>query len=70
MWIYRMLLLAQPNGTPPPDKILSRMFGPVPRTNDPKAGGLGISPVDFMGNVKQTYWRGSYPQELVGCNFG
>ena len=33
-----------------PQRVLERMFGEVPDTNNPKEGGLGISPLHFMLN--------------------
>jgi hypothetical protein len=39
--------------TPPPDRILHRMFDPVSRSLDPSAGGLGVSPTAFMSGAKK-----------------
>jgi hypothetical protein len=52
---------ADAHGTPPPDSLLKRMFDPVPDTNDPNEGGLGISFDTFVLHSKLYGWR-SFPQ--------
>ena len=45
------------SGDPPPDGLLKRMFDPVSKTNDPNAGGLGISPAELMRTAKHYRWN-------------
>lgn len=46
------------HGTPPPDKLLKRMVDPVSKSNDPNAGGLGISASHYMQTAKQYGYQG------------
>jgi NTP pyrophosphatase (non-canonical NTP hydrolase) len=81
--IWQVLVLARPPkittrwGTPPSDEILKRMFSPVPtgdnsETDNPKAGGLGMSPVELMSKSKWYRWDGttnSEGKEVDECQF-
>ena len=61
--LYDVFVLSAPpgyfevHGTPPPDPLLKRMFDPVSKTNDPNAGGLGISPAELMRTAKHYDWN-------------
>jgi hypothetical protein len=61
--LWKTLALAQPKGgyrlaraQPPSDETLERVFGPVPDTNDPNAGGLGVSPARLMAGQEWHLW--------------
>jgi hypothetical protein len=58
--LWQLLVLSRPpkSGyelwrTPPTDEILKRMFDPVPDSDKPTEGGLGIQPAVFMRATKQ-----------------
>jgi hypothetical protein len=64
--VYDVFVLAAPrgafqyHGTPPPSELLKRMFDPVSKSNDPEAGGLGISPGELMRTAKHDNWGCDY----------
>ena len=74
--LYDVFVLAAPqggsdiHGTPPPDGLLKRMFDPVSKTDDPNAGGLGISPAELMRTAKHYQWNEAEDPLGVGCYFG
>lgn len=61
--VWQVLVMSQPlgsgyHGTPPPDRLLNRLFSPVPTgkgaaTTDPEAGGLGMSPEALLAS---SFW--------------
>jgi hypothetical protein len=72
--IWQVLVLARApkkttvHGQPPSDEMLKRMFGPVPGAdspdaNNPKADGLGMSPVEVMRPAKWYRWSGTTTRE-------
>jgi hypothetical protein len=72
--IWQALVLARPpnkttvHGQPPSDEMLKRMFSPVPvgdspDANNPKADGLGMSPVEVMRPAKWSRWAGTTTKE-------
>ena len=73
--LYDVFVLSAPpgyfevHGTPPPDPLLKRMFDPVSKTNDPNAGGLGISPAELMRTAKHYDWNPRL-NPGGGCDFG
>ena len=58
------------HGTPPPDGLLKRMFDPVSKTDDPKAGGLGVSPAELTRTAKHHGWNEAEDPTGVGCYCG
>jgi hypothetical protein len=59
--LWKLLVLSRPrgqsyHGTPPPDDTLKRMFVPVPDSNRPQDGGLGISPARLMREADWHLW--------------
>jgi hypothetical protein len=57
-------------GISPPDALLKRMFDPVARTDDPKAGGLAISPAELMRTAKHySFSKAQAPNGFL-CSFG
>lgn len=64
---WEVLVLAVPpavsdqHGTPPPETLLHRMYDPVSGSNDPEAGGLGISPTQLMGTAPLYGWEHGGP---------
>jgi hypothetical protein len=74
--LYDVFVLAAPqgffedHGTPPPDGLLKRMFDPVSKTDDPNAGGLGISPAELMRTAKHYRWNAAQDPPDVYCYFG
>jgi hypothetical protein len=54
----------------PPRDVLDRMFGPLDKTLDPKAGGLGINKADFMISANGGDYDNATKKKLgnpVGC---
>ena len=57
----------------PPRAVLGRMFGPLDKTLDPKAGGLGINKADFMISANRGDYDNATKEKLgnpVGCGTG
>jgi hypothetical protein len=68
------VVAAQPGGTDhygtyPPQSIVQRMFGPVSKTNDPNAAGLGISMPAYVLSQKASFWEGSQAEEDDHCGW-
>jgi hypothetical protein len=59
---WQTLVLSRPPapttrwGQPPSDELLKRMFDPVANSNNPKEGGLAISPSKLMAGARWTLW--------------
>ena len=71
---WNVLVLAVPlgndiHGTPPPDALLKRMYGLVSGDNDPKDGGLGMSPSVFMSGAPQYGYENTGPGDDVDCTW-
>ncbi len=70
-----MVLTAIPDstdttGTPPPDALLKRMFDPVPRTNDPKEGGLGMQLSELSRTANKIWgWQVEAPGMDPQCTW-
>jgi hypothetical protein len=70
---YDTFVLSRPpgtftgHGTPPSHELLERMFAPVPRSNDPTVGGLGMEPASFMAAARHRTWYSSPSQEEINC---
>jgi hypothetical protein len=57
----------------PPRAVLDRMFGPLDKTLDPRAGGLGINKADFMISANRGDYDNATKEKLgnpVGCGTG
>ena len=71
---WNVLVLAVPlgndvYGTPPPDPLLNRMFDSVSGSNDPAAGGLGMSPSVFMSGAQQYGYENTGPGYDEDCTW-
>ena len=64
---YEIFVLSVPpgantyHGTPPDVATLTRMFGPVAKSNEVGDGGLDISPVNMMRSATHDGWTGQGP---------
>lgn len=73
--LYDTFVLSRPpgagtqHGTPPSEELLQRMFAPVPRTNDLRAGGLGMEPSAFMAAAPHRTWYSREEQEMINCSW-
>lgn len=74
--LYDVFVLSAPvlwphvYGISPPEELLKRMFDPVATTDDPKAGGLGISPAELMRTAKHySFSKAQAPNGFL-CSFG
>ncbi len=54
---------------PPSEALVHRTFGPVSRTPDPAAGGLGISPTELMRTAKHYGWKHGGPGNDGDCDW-
>ena len=57
----------------PPRAVLGRMFAPLDKTLDPRAGGLGINKADFMISANQGDYDSATKEQLgnpLGCGTG
>ena len=74
--LYDVFVLSAPvlwphvYGISPPEELLKRMFDPVATTDDPKAGGLGISPAELMRTAKHTSFSEAQAPNGFVCSFG
>jgi hypothetical protein len=72
---YQTFVIAAPpggtdeTGTYPPQSIVGRMFGPVSKTNDPNAGGLGMSMPAYALAQKPSFWEGSQAEDDDHCGW-
>ncbi len=57
------------HGSPPGNDLLERMFDPVSRSGNPKAGGLGISREQLSYEADHDYWFGSESAEARRCGW-
>lgn len=72
---YQSYVIAAPpgsedtTGTYPPQSIVQRMFGPVSKTKDPNAGGLGISLPAYALSQKPAFWELTQDEEDDHCGW-
>lgn len=57
------------HGSPPGNDLLERMFDPVSRSGNPKAGGLGMSREQLSYEADHDYWFGSESAEARRCGW-